>query len=287
MLAGKADLKKLKYPLYVSPKIDGVRGIVYDNTLRSRSWKEFPNKYVQKLFSTGEFNGIDGELVLGSPTAKDVYRVTNAALQRHDGEPKVHFYVFDYILAPEDSFRQRLGHLVQDFLGNKNISIVDQRLVNNEKMLLEAEEEFIEKGYEGIMLRGPEGKYKYGRSTVKGGELLKLKRFEDSEAEIIGYEEEMHNANEAKKNAFGRTERSSHQANLVGKGRLGALLVRDIHTKVEFKIGTGFDETERIDLWQSRDKLEGQIVKYKSFKIGVKNKPRHPVYLGPRSEWDL
>lgn len=285
MLAGKAELSKLKYPLFASPKLDGVRGMVADDVLRSRSWKEFPNTYVADRFSIGFYNGLDGELILGDPRAKDVYRVTNGALQRHDGEPDVKFYVFDEF-DNKEPYDRRLANLI-DFIGEDHIVVVDQEVVNNEQELLAAEEEYLGQGYEGLMLRSVDGLYKFGRATVKGGELLKLKRFEDSEAEIVGYYEEMHNGNTAKKNAFGRTERSSHKANLVGKSRLGGLHVRDIKSGVEFDIGTGFDEAERIELWEGRDKLKGQIVKYKSFAIGVKDKPRHPVYLGPRHAWDL
>lgn len=285
MLAGKANLKKLKYPLFASPKLDGVRGMVSEDVLRSRSWKEFPNPFVQDRFSIGFYNGLDGELILGEPRAKDVYRVTNGALQRHEGTPDVKFYVFDEF-DNTDPFTKRLANLV-DFIGEEHIIVVDQEVINNEKELLKYEEEMLEEGFEGIMTRTPDGKYKFGRASENSQELLKLKRFEDSEAVIISVYEEMHNANEAKKNAFGRTERSSHQDNLVGKGTLGGLVVKDLKTGVEFSIGSGFDAADRAELWKSRKKLPGQIVKYKFFAVGVKDKPRHPVYLGPRNEWDL
>jgi hypothetical protein len=73
------------------------------------------------------------------------------------------------------------------------------------------------------MLRDPNGPYKFGRSTRKEGYLLKLKRFCDSEAEVIGVVELMHNGNEAKTNALGRTERSTRKAGKTGMGVLGAL----------------------------------------------------------------
>ena len=55
---------------------------------------------------------------------------------------------------------------------------------NNEE-LIDYEQGAVEDGYEGVMLRDPSAPYKYGRSTVRKGYLLKLKRFEDSEAEVI------------------------------------------------------------------------------------------------------
>ena len=137
------------------------------------------------------------------------------------------------------------------------------------------------------MLRHPDGPYKHGRSTAKEGWLLKVKRFEDSEARIIGFSELMHNANEAKRNELGHLERSSHKANKVGKQMLGALTVQDLKTKVEFDIGTGFTEDQRRLLWATGDNLLGKVVKYKSQPTGVKEKPRFPVFLGFRDKVDM
>lgn len=286
MLAGKADLKKLKYPLYASPKLDGVRGLVHNGVLRSRSWKEFPNEHTQEKFSLKVLNGFDGELILGEPTDPSVYRLTNSALQRESGKPKVWFYVFD-IFNSKLPFEKRMEDLFLRKEGLQDVVAVEQIVINNETELNDYEEAKLNEGYEGVILRNPNGLYKHGRATSNSQELLKLKRFEDSEAEIVSVFEEMHNGNEAKKDAFGRTERSSHKANLVGKGRLGGFTVRDVHTGVVFDIGSGFTAEEREQLWAVRNRLPGKIIKYKFFAVGVKDKPRHPVYLGPREAWDM
>ena len=131
-------------------------------------------------------------------------------------------------------------------------------------------------------MRAPDGLYKTGRATSKGGELLKLKRFLDSEAEIEGTEEEMFNGNAAETNELGRTKRSTAKDGLVGKGTMGALRVRDVSTGVRFSIGTGFTAAERREDWRS-----GDIVKYKYFPVGIKDAPRHPVYLGRRHPADI
>jgi len=134
------------------------------------------------------------------------------------------------------------------------------------------------------MLRHQNGPYKHGRSTEREGWLLKLKRFDDSEAVILSAYELMHNANEATQNELGYTERSSHKAGMVGKGVLGGLSVRDVYSGVEFDIGTGFDQATREALWKQRDQLPEQVIKYKFFASGVKDKPRFPVFLGFRSD---
>lgn len=58
-------------------------------------------------------------------------------------------------------------------------------------------EKCLSEGYEGVMVRDPAGPYKCGRSTVREGWLLKIKRFEDGEAEVLETYEGMSNYNEA------------------------------------------------------------------------------------------
>jgi DNA ligase-1 len=159
--------------------------------------------------------------------------------------------------------------------------------VNREDAILTWEESYLATGYEGVMLRHPDGPYKHGRSTAKEAWLLKVKRFVDAEAKVIGFSEAQHNANEAKRNELGQLERSSHKAGKVGKQTLGALMVKDLKTGVEFDIGTGFTADQRHLLWCIGENLIGKVVKYKSQPTGVKDKPRFPVFLGFRDKVDM
>jgi DNA ligase-1 len=159
--------------------------------------------------------------------------------------------------------------------------------VNREDTILSWEESYLTAGYEGVMLRHPGGPYKQGRSTAKEAWLLKVKRFVDAEARVIGFSEAQHNANEAKRNELGQLERSSHKAGKVGKQTLGALTVKDLKTGVEFDIGTGFTADQRQVFWTTGDNLIGKVVKYKSQPTGVKDKPRFPVFLGFRGNVDM
>lgn len=97
----------------------------------------------------------------------------------------------------------------------------------------------------------------------------------------------MHNDNEATTNELGHTARSGHQSGLRPANTLGALVVRDVESGVEFRIGTGFDQADRDSLWRAEGGVLGRIVKYKFFPVGVKEKPRHPVFLGFRDKRDM
>lgn len=283
MLAVQCDLNSLKYPLYASPKLDGVRGVVIDGVLHSRSLKKFPNAHVMSLFSKPEYNGLDGELILGDPCAKDVFRVTSGACQRHDGTPDVKFYVFDRFSKPTEPFHARDPEVPHD----QNIVVVSQVMIDNEVELLAYETECLEKGYEGLILRDPNGLYKFGRSTLKEQGMLKLKRFTDGEAEILEVIEEMENTNEKKTNELGRGKRSSEKAGMVPKGTTGAFRVKETATGVEFDIGTGLTDADSALFWKHRKKMIGKIIKYKSFAVGVKDKPRFPTFMGLREKWDM
>lgn len=276
------DISTLQFPLYASPKLDGIRGVVVDGVLKSRSLKPIPNEFVTEMFSKKKYNGYDGELILGSPTAKDVYRVTNAACARHIGRPAVKFYVFDNYLS-EYGFGDRFNDI--EFGGP--VVQHEHTLIQNAVELLAFENDCLDFGYEGVILRGPQGAYKFGRSTLREQGMMKLKRFMDSEAIILDIEEEMENTNAKKTNELGRTARSHAQAGMVPKGRAGTLCVRDLSSEVEFRVGTGLSDSDKYYFWVNRKKLIGKIIKYKSFKIGVKDKPRHPVYIGPREKFDL
>ena len=285
MLASPAG-PVIPFPMLLSPKLDGIRCLIIDGVAVGRSLKPIPNKYVQLLFGHHEFNGLDGELIVGSPLAKEVFQVTTSGVMSIEGQPKVKFYVFDDFME-NGRFENRLRSALSRVKKHTHFMPVRHDHVMSSSELDQWESDYLAAGYEGVMLRHPDGPYKYGRSTAKEAWLLKVKRFVDAEAKVIGYSEAQHNANEAKRNELGQLERSSHKAGKVGKQTLGALMVKDLKTGVEFDIGTGFTESQRQLLWMTGDSLIGKVVKYKSQPTGVKDKPRFPVFLGFRDKVDM
>lgn len=274
------DTSSLRYPLLASPKLDGIRALVLNGELVSRNLKPIRNVHVWNKFSLKNLEGLDGELVLG-PHDSTVFRRTTSAVSRAMGAEPVEFWVFD-IFMPHALFADRTAYLLEK-PWPPGVQIVPQTWVHNPHELELYEEKCLHQGFEGVMLRHPLGMYKQGRSTLTEHGLMKLKRFDDAEAVIIDKEERMHNANVATTNALGHTERSSHQANLVGRGDLGALVVRGIngpYNGVEFTVGSGFDDAERASLWALD--VRGRTIKYKYFPMGSKDKPRFPTFLGFR-----
>lgn len=290
-----SDFDKLKFPLLASPKLDGIRAIVVNGEIVSRNLKPIRNAHIQTLLGQQSLNGLDGELIVGDPTDKLCYRNTNSGVMSGDGTPDFKFHVFDIVDAmlgfdPPRGFQERFNRLC-DWVDrhmpeyNHLVKVVHHELIESVADLEAYEQARLEEGYEGVMLRGVGGLYKMGRSTSKEGILFKLKRFTDSEATIVGFQERMRNENEATKDALGRTERSTHRENLVGRGDLGAIEVD--YQGVKFTIGTGFDDALRAEIWGNQEKFLGKIVKFKHFTIGGYDVPRFPVFLGFRDADDM
>jgi len=285
MLAEKTDGKDLRYPCLCSPKLDGVRALVVDSVVLSRSLEPIPNKHVQELFGHAKFNGLDGELIVGDVTDKKVFQVSQSGVMSHDGKPEVTFFVFDDF-THDTTFKRRLARSKNRAVALDHVHAVPHVTVRDYDQLIAMENTVVENGYEGLMIRDPDGMYKHGRSTLNQGWLLKLKRFEDSEAKILEVVELMRNTNEAKINALGYTERSSKRSGKKGAEMLGSIKVFDTKTGVEFSIGTGFTEGLRKKLWSLRETLPGQLVKYRYQASGMKDKPRFPSFLGFRDRRD-
>ncbi|WP_320535301.1 ATP-dependent DNA ligase [Robbsia andropogonis] len=285
----------LQFPVSASPKIDGVRAVIFDGVAYAgRSMKPIPNNAVQQWARLHRYvlEGLDGELVVGSPTAPNCMQATTSGVMRIKGEPDFSFHVFDCLRAPETPFETRYRASFDacegvDSVPFSRLFLVDQWHVYSQAALDRLEGEFVGQGYEGMMVRSLLAPYKYGRSTEREAGLLKVKRFTDAEAVIVGFVEEMHNTNEATKDNNGRTERSTAKAGLVGKGTLGAFIVRDLMTGLVFNVGTGFTAEQRAEFWLDREALQGRIITYKSFQHGVKELPRHPVFKSFRALEDM
>lgn len=290
MLAGTADLAKLRLPLFGSPKLDGIRAIVRDGVVVSRNLKPIPNRRIQAIFGKHHLDGLDGELIVGDPTAEDAFRRTSSGVMSIEGEPDAIFHVFDWCIERELPYAKRLTIARDIATGSGCSRIVEQVPVTSMEELDAYEADLLAAGFEGVMLRSPHSPYKYGRGTVNAQDLLKLKRFADAEAIVIGFEELMHNSNEAKVGLLGQTERGHSKDGMIGMDTLGALQVRGLNgpfAGVEFNIGTGFDAATRALIWAARESWLGRIVKYKFFPIGSKDAPRFPVFLGERHAGDL
>jgi DNA ligase-1 len=300
--------------LYMQPKIDGMRVLIDESAIpRSRSGKEHKNKYLRDFCRHHpSLRGFDGEVVSGLQYSADSFRESMSGIRAEDGSPEFTFYAFDFWQEPvallaygtrQAEVDHRMVDLATaDYEAATGITLSDGNytcrllltpttVVYSLEEIRAEEERLLVAGWEGGILRHPIAPYKFNRATPRGGELIKLKRFEDDEAVIVGCYPWEHNANEATQDARGYTARSSHQDNKRALDRLGGFhceLLRDRAVKFDIGVFRGWGHSDRDSLWRERDSLNGRILKFKHQGYGGGyDRPRTPVGLGWRDADDL
>jgi DNA ligase-1 len=293
MLAKDYDPNTLVFPCLGSPKMDGYRAHIVDGVIMSRSAKPINNKFIQATLGLSKLTGLDGELVVGAWSDQETFTRTSSGVKKGSGEPNFKFYVFDIHNQPELPYSVRLGALEKlvNLLSvdlQKYIKVVPQQVLVDMEALDNFESEMLQEGFEGIIVRSINGHYKFGRSTVAEGLLLKVKRFAHEEATVTGFEELMHNGNEAFTNELGRTSRSSHKENLVPSGMIGAYIVKSPKYSKPFRVSCGsMKHDERRERWEKRHLDLGGLLRFKHLPHGAKDVPRHGLYAGFRDPDDL
>ncbi len=296
LLACEADLSKLRFPLLASPKLDGIRCVVHPELGPvTRNLKPIRNKALRERLA--ELPAwLDGELVAGSPEEPGAMQRTTSAVMSEDNDSSdVTFWVFDRVRRPEmldlppEWFQHRFDRLaILERYGvwtDPRVVVLPHSAISSLDELSVLEEQLVEIGFEGVMLRDPRGVYKFGRSTVKEGILLKLKRFSDMEGRVVGVVEQMSNQNEQTRDALGRAKRSTSKEGKVPTGKLGALeLEIEGWPESTVEVGGGFTDEQRQQLWRDRDTLPGKLVTFKYQAAGSKDRPRFPVFKCFRGE---
>ena len=287
LLSCEVPLDKVKFPIYISTKFDGIRALVIDGVVYSRSLKPIRNKHVQKLFGKPEYNGFDGELIVGDIYAKDVFQKTTSGVMSEDGTPDVTYYVFDVFTNNTETYKERLYAL-----NDKLVLVQPNNIVATQQLYIQTEEELTEllskekvKGGEGLIGRSPNGVYKYGRSTPKEQLSIKFKFFEQCEFEVVGFNERMHNTNEQKRDELGYAERSSAKEGLVPTNTLGSLVLK--YGDDTFNCGTGFSDALRYEIWSNQDKYLGKLASIRYMSVGMDKLPRCPSFVWFRHIEDI
>lgn len=281
----------LKFPVMAALKYDGVRGSVQDGGFYARSLKPIKNRHIQSCASP-LFNNLDGELCVGNVHEEATFRRSTSGIMAADGLPDFSFNVFD-CMGMNAPFKERYEELEAWFDQSTLpgwIHLIEHIMIYNRPELDEMCANALAQGYEGIVVRDPNGKYKHGRSTKKEGGLGRYVPWEKEEAIVIGFEEGKHNTNEATVNELGKTNRSTNAENMVPSGRLGAFYVRNVKPPhIEFKIGNGKGLTHELctDIWQNQDNYMSQIITYKHKVVGGYDKPRQAQFMGFRDPIDM
>lgn len=296
----------LRFPLYASFKLDGYRCLIWQGRAWTRAGKLHQCQAVQTFASkvwhkASEMFGpisdswaLDGELMI--PGAN--FNTAGGLLRRADYTGPFSYIVYD-IAGTGMNFRTRMESALwmwQDAFKDSALPIRFLRhyWIEDMTQLLGLEKQALEAGYEGLCTRAPYGMYKSGRGTWKDQVLCKLKRWHNAEAQVTGVLPRMENLEEGTTNAWGLTERGKKKDFLEPTDVLGSLDVVGLNGKwkgATFSIGTflGLTDEDKAQLWREREDLIGKVVTYKFLPIGDEEnaRPRHPVFLGFRPDWDF
>lgn len=295
MLAKGVDFNKLEYPVLCQPKLDGIRAVIRNGVALSRSMKPIPNYFIQDYFKihSAYLEGMDGELIVGDMLAKEAFQNTTSGVMSRFGEPDFKYYVFDMWNMPDfpadrrrQTYEVRVKNAASMHAGER-LKEVPTFTCHEPNEVKELMAKLLDEGAEGMILRHQQAPYKFGRSTINEGCLLKWKQFVDTEGEIVGFEELMRNENEAFTSETGHQKRSAHQAGKIPANTLGALIVKFGDGSATVNVGSGFDMALRQQVWDNKPDYIGKTVKYKYFPIGMKDLPRHPIFLGFRAMEDM
>lgn len=309
--------------LTMQPKWDGMRCLMDPSgKAMSRSWKPLGNLALQKAaqdLAPTILSYMDGEVFGGHEYDPTTFRKSMSSVRSAEGSRELTLVLYDYYNPHARlSYSERRLRIIDQVFNGHNMApgesrtisagdnyalrlmLTEQREVRTLEEIYAYEIELLTNGHEGGILRRRSKPYKYGRATLTGGELIKLKRFVDAEAVVVGYEPWYENQNEATVDARGFQVRSAHQANLVPLPRLGALICHLLDQEgkkvivngepVDFKIGVfrGLTHGDREGLWEIRQELVGRVAKFEHQGYGGGyDKPRTPIWVDWRESADL
>ncbi len=305
------SLSKLVYPVFATPKFDGIRATTLDNVPRPgqysvpvcRSLDIIPNDHIRNLMAQLP-PGCDGELVtydspdlftkgMGNEISKaQPINKVQSSVMTYGGKPEFRFFMFDWFHFGQQNvgYVRRCARMSYEPWPSFVITVLPVRCENVEE-LMAYYAKCLSMGYEGICFRTPDSPpwkmtSKDGRSSLREQWLVKMKHFDKSEAVIIGSYEEMANNNPITYNKKGLAERSSHNDKLFGKNTLGGFIVRG-EDGIEHRVGGGFNSSQRKEFWEKRDEYVGKIIQYIHQPYGAKDAPRISIFCGFRDARDM
>ena len=266
MLAHKFDDKRVDWsqPVYIQPKLDGVRCLFTKDGAYSRAGNKFMNIAHIELRLIPFFKQhpnvvLDGELY-NHELKNDFEKIISLVRKqkptsddRLDAKSLVQFHVYDYFDGViYDSYKTRMQQLVTSDIYNKDIKYVPAKLVDSYNYARDTHATFLSEGYEGSIIR-LDGLYKHGRSY----DLMKFKDFSDAEATIIGYEE-------------GKGKRT----NTVGK----FLMIDDEGVEFGCPPGKGYNYNDLSNMLLNISDYIGQRATFTYFQRTKAGSYRHPLF---------
>tara|TARA_Y100000593_G_scaffold93971_1_gene190879 strand:+ start:52 stop:1305 length:1254 start_codon:yes stop_codon:yes gene_type:complete len=280
-LAQKFDFKRIKSDtIAIEPKLDGIRcmAVVEDSKciMYARSGKQiinFEETIGKELEQLGD-GCYDGEIM-----GKDFISLMRQAYRKESIETDgTYFAMFDYVPLNEwkskkstMSTQQRYDELITRLSGSapsstgmniprstkKYLKPVERKYINaNEITIKKIHDDYVDQGYEGVMVKDVDAVYKFGR----GYEVMKFKSFHDVDLPI-------------KKLLEGTGKHS---------GKLGSVVVT--FNDVDVQVGSGFSDKLRKQVWENKDLFIGRIIEVRYQEVTADGSLRFPTFVCFRND---
>jgi DNA ligase-1 len=280
----RVEFDSVRYPMYSSPKLDGIRCLVIEGELLSRSGKYIPNKTLQTDFADVINFSKERELVFDC----EIY-CQDLPFQEHQSiimsyniptHGRFDLWCIECMTLKEwNTYSRPFEQNVTLTWRLSKLRAIPQEWVEIPEAAASLHNEYLKLGYEGSILRNPKYPYKHNRTTKKENWAYKYKELIDYDAVILECipMKQLRTGVERSLNAFGNLERTYKDADYETVPILGAFRVQ-LTDGTECNIGTwkGLTAVERVNLWNQRDSLKGRNITFTGQHCGVKDAPRTP-----------
>ena len=269
MLARTLGPKFNLWPVYIQPKLNGIRVLAQKGIFQSRGEKLWKSHFFPHIADELASAGLS-ELILDGEFYVHGWRLQriNSAVGVNNNEPNpdtpnIVLHVFDTV-DPTKAFGDRWIGLRNRIVAAElpHVSAVPTAYVNNREEFLRYFHMAVAEGYEGVMARLNQP-YEFGQTLhgtqLRSRSIWKYKSWSDDEFVCVGI--------------------------TSGEGKasigIGALVLQKklliLGTDPTFKVGTGFDDTERISL--AANPPIGKLVRVRYLELTADGTPFNPSFL--------
>ena len=243
MLASPFEERKFNNVI-VEPKLDGIRAVYFNGNLFTRNGKilEGFNEVQEQLNEFPKDLVFDGELM-----GKDFTSTQELTFKKSNNKTGVNYNIFDCL--PVDEFQQgkskqilidrkeTLKEIYTDIGNNNytgNLKLVQSSYIGKYDMgiINDIHYQIVQQGFEGSMLKNADSIYEAKRTKT----WLKLKNFDLLDLKVI--------------DIFEGEDKYS--------GMLGGVVVD--YKGYSVKVGSGFNEEDRVKFWDSPELILGRII---------------------------
>lgn len=253
MLAKLFEPKRVKYPCFGSPKIDGVRAKFKNGVFYSRNGHPYKGLgHLTNELSLIKEEEFDGELVIPELT----FQKSSGLIRSDCSTPDAEFRIFE-IPTAKVSFKERLAMMDNVHLIGSHILRVPHKLLYSENKVYEFYRNCKHAGFEGSVIKPIDYEYRGTRSYS----WMKMKPKENKDVIVT----------------------DMYEGKGKYKGQLGGVTVKFNGSN---DVGGGWSDAERKDFWENPDKIIGKCIEVSFMEFTDKGNFRHANFEGFRPDKD-